>query len=405
MSIPTFNLYDFVHQATERRFDLMYFHVWGEKSISNLTYNDISYSDCCPRVSDILFPNSVLNIGFARSFQPKLICHDQEPLNYDLYQDDSPMVKPFIDHYVAQGTSRFIPNINLRHAASNSRQKFWILLHSEINSPEVAKYESTGLFRCAYWWSHAIIARDWYRYAEYDQRLTNKNIEKLFLIYCRDVTGSRSYRKTFLEKLTEKNLNHHVNFGIHKTVPTEASISAVYDYKDFVSTGISVILETVFENQRIHFTEKTLRAIACGHPFVIANGPGSLAVLKRYGFKTFDPWINEDYDSVQDPELRLDAIVSELSRIATSSNQQQIVKCCQEIAEFNRQHFFSKEFLSTVINELKSNVGALELPNFGLDHTLLEAFSQHPDFLKLDTDIRDSILTIINNLTHNISIS
>jgi hypothetical protein len=48
------------------------------------------------------------------------------------------------------------------------------------------------------------------------------------------------------------------------------------------------VAETVFDT-RIHLTEKTLRPIACGHPFILAAGPGSLKYLQTYGFRTFSP--------------------------------------------------------------------------------------------------------------------
>ena len=36
MSIPTNNLYDFVHQVLESKFLLRYFYPWGEKQLENL---------------------------------------------------------------------------------------------------------------------------------------------------------------------------------------------------------------------------------------------------------------------------------------------------------------------------------------------------------------------------------
>jgi hypothetical protein len=54
-----------------------------------------------------------------------------------------------------------------------------------------------------------------------------------------------------------------------------STASADYDYQDFINTQVSVVLETVFDESRIHLTEKTLRPIACGHPFLLAAGPNS----------------------------------------------------------------------------------------------------------------------------------
>ena len=83
-------------------------------------------------------------------------------------------------------------NQNLRHCRPMSNQAKWILLHSEKNSAQVKKYIETDRFVDAYWWSHALLARDWYRYAEHDLGInhcvTSKK-NKTFLIYSRDHTG------------------------------------------------------------------------------------------------------------------------------------------------------------------------------------------------------------------------
>jgi hypothetical protein len=133
--------------------------------------------------------------------------------------------------------------------------------------------------------------------------------------------------------------------------------SAEYNRDDYNSTGISVVLETVVD-ERIHLTEKILRPIACGHPFILAAGPGSLALLRSYGFQTFTGYINESYDDITDSSKRLAAICQEMKRIQRLSKekQQELLKICYEVAKYNRKHFFSANFLDRVTNELKCNV-------------------------------------------------
>jgi hypothetical protein len=69
------------------------------------------------------------------------------------------------------------------------------------------------------------------------------------------------------------------------------------------------VLETLFDDHRWHLTEKSLRPIACGKPFVLMATPGSLQYLRQYGFKTFDGLIDETYDSIQNPKQRLQAVL------------------------------------------------------------------------------------------------
>jgi hypothetical protein len=305
-----------------------------------------------------------IDYNFVFKTQPVLFCHDQEPLNFDLYCDNSEYVENYRDilsknpiHTSNIRNTHFI-NSNLRWTAYGNIQKSWTLLHSEINSLNLNRYESSGRFVGAYWWSHAIIARDWYRFAEHDSALIpTKNPTKLFLTYCRADTGSREYRKDFRRQISERLLSKHCQFISVDNNPLGSNASAVYNTHDYNSTGISVVLETVFD-ERIHLTEKILRPIACGHPFILAAGPGSLQLLRTYGFQTFSEYINENYDNIQDNKDRLAAITQEMQRIQQLPKDKlySLLKSCQLIAKHNRQRFFSQDFFNQVVNELIDNV-------------------------------------------------
>jgi hypothetical protein len=369
MSVPTHNLYDFVHQATKKQFFLMYFYQWGQRQIENIQChqssleffngpNGIATDD---RVTLPDLNRSKMSHRLASQVQPLILCHDQEPLNFDLYLPDS----DFMNHYLTLYNQRWslclsdrVRNLNLRACNPSGLQKKWILLHSELNSSQVTQYESTESFVGAYWWSHAIIARDWYRFAEYDSSIQPNNaFSKLFLTYCRDTTGSRQYRSNFLQQVNKTDLVEHCQFQSFDNKTSGSESSAVYNSVDINSTAISVVLETVFD-QRIHLTEKILRPIACGHPFILAAGPGSLSLLRHYGFKTFDPYIDESYDVINDDQDRLHAVISSMEKFKNLNPQQQIhaIDHCREIANFNRTHFFSKKFFQQVTDELHNNV-------------------------------------------------
>jgi len=373
MSVPIHNLYDFLHTITKKRYHLIYFYPFGSRSLDNvILYNrdntwlngphGIEYQD---RVVINGLPRELQDVTWVNLSQPVLCCHDQEPLNFNLYLDSQDSTQSFIEKFQQQLGFTFSPylqNLNLRWTNPTSLQKTWILLHSELNSSELIKYEDTGQYQGAYWWSHAVIARDWYRYAEHDQSFVHNSPQKLFLSYCRDVTGSRQYRQNFLNLVTEQNLIDDCQLQSFNDQAVGSDASAVYNVEDFNNTGISVVLETVFD-QRIHLTEKILRPIACGHPFILAAGPGSLQLLRKYGFHTFYGYIDESYDDIIDSHDRLVAIVNEMKRIQSLPDQQRanLIQTCQEIAQYNRKHFFSAKFFTTVIEELKHNVETARL--------------------------------------------
>ena len=145
------------------------------------------------------------------------------------------------------------------------------------------------------------------------------------------------------------------SFISQNTAPSWSS--ANYDTNDYAQAGIEVVLETLYDDSRNHLTEKTLRPIACGKPFMLASTPYSLSYLRDYGFKTFDGLIDESYHTITDPLQRLHAVVKEMQRISNLDLQEKILLWTQlyEIADYNKQHFFSDKFHTFVVDEFVSN--------------------------------------------------
>jgi hypothetical protein len=119
-----------------------------------------------------------------------------------------------------------------------------------------------------------------------------------------------------------------------------------------------VVLETLFDDDRLQLTEKVLRPIALGQPFILCSTVNSLKFLKEYGFKTFDSVFDEQYDTIANPNERLHAVVHLMKEIARWDHATQSIKMqqIQEIVNYNKQHFFSKEFFDQVNNELRLNL-------------------------------------------------
>jgi hypothetical protein len=268
-----------------------------------------------------------------------------------------------------------------------------LLCHSEQNSPELEKYTNNG-FVGVYWWSHGIIARDWFRYAKQDPDLVycTDQITHDFLIYNRAWSGTREYRLKFAEQLVNTNLYKHCNtkfstidnqthytdhqwannkFKIERTDleqyfpnnTVDSTASANYDAVDYQTSGIEVVLETLFDDQRWHLTEKSLRPIACGKPFVLMATAGSLQYLRQYGFQTFNGLIDETYDTVLDPADRLQAVIAEMKRISDLPTPQKHALWAElnKIARYNQELFFSDAWQHQLIQEFVDNANqALE---------------------------------------------
>lgn len=325
---------------------------------------------------------------------PSIIFHDQEPLYYNLYsqQDfvDCMKSSKIINQTVKESDLLSVfSKMHLRACTlPYNLHEYTLLCHSEKNSKELELYENNK-FIGVYYWSHALISRDWFRFAEHDTGLNVKfeNLRYDFLIYNRAWSGSREYRLKFCELLAQQDLlpncktsfsatdgNTHYtkhqfknqtfkigSLDLEKLFEpnlTVATSSADYTSSDYASCAIEVVLETIFDDTRHHLTEKTLRAIACKKPFLLVATPGTLSYLRSYGFETFQGLICEDYDNIQDSADRLTAIVNELKRISLLCPDEKI-KLWQQlyaIAERNQKRFFSQEFFDVIVGEYQKNL-------------------------------------------------
>ena len=367
MSVPLDRLYNFLNSLCNRDTLIYHFFPHGSKKHSNLQ----------------LLDSGPVSISTWLT-TPIVLMHDQEPLDWKLFTNQE-----YIEEFPESAELKVeLVNANIRpkfcHLANC--YDYTILCHSEKNSPQLAQYESNW-FVGVYYWAHALIARDWYRFAQHDPVLEVTNIENDFLIYNRAWTGSREYRLLFAELVADAALvnccnikfseydaeQHYVNhkfknptLAIKRTdlqivYPpnySNSDASADYNNKDYSTAAVEVVLETLFDDQRQHLTEKTLRPIACGRPFMLAATAGSLQYLRDYGFETFDGFIDESYDTITDPKLRLEAIVKEMSRISQldSHTKQELWKSLYEIANRNKKLFFSAEWHNNIVQEYKDNM-------------------------------------------------
>lgn len=85
-------------------------------------------------------------------------------------------------------------------------------------------------------------------------------------------------------------------------------------------SGISSMMQD--SEDCVFITEKTAKCLALKHPFVLAGFVGSLEVLKKQGYKTFSPFINEEYDKETDDNKRLNLIIKEVERLCNFTDDQ-----------------------------------------------------------------------------------
>ena len=90
-------------------------------------------------------------------------------------------------------------------------------------------------------------------------------------------------------------------------------------------TDISLVFGSYLDNTYcdwVYLCEKFLRPISVKLPFVYLGQYGSLRHIRSRGYKTFHPFINEDYDSIKDNDKRMIEVFRELLRISNLSNNE-----------------------------------------------------------------------------------
>jgi hypothetical protein len=104
---------------------------------------------------------------------------------------------------------------------------------------------------------------------------------------------------------------------------------------------LSIVTETQFSDGRtLMITEKMLHPILNLHPFIVVGDPGILAELRRQGFRTFDPMVDEGYDDIFDPRERMAAALAEIERLVGGpiERMHELYCECWPILEHNARH-------------------------------------------------------------------
>jgi hypothetical protein len=108
-------------------------------------------------------------------------------------------------------------------------------------------------------------------------------------------------------------------------------------YKAVRSASVNLLIESHFEpfvyaeclegsDPRLFSpgfpTEKTYKTLACARPFIAVTTPYFLEDMRKLGYQTFSPYIDESYDLIEDNGLRMQAIADEVGRLNSLSPEE-----------------------------------------------------------------------------------
>ena len=228
--------------------------------------------------------------------------------------------------------------------------------HSEENSDDVREIEKSGFIGCHYLW-HGLVARDWFRHWKHHADINSAHQWSYrFLMYCRAMDGSREYRRSVLNSLDSLKDQIKSNWDESSEISSDYSAKIVPD--DACSSAVQIVLETLFDQEKIYITEKIFKPMIMRQPFIIFAAPKTLKYLKKYGFRTFGEIWDESYDEELDHDLRKTKILALIKHLCEipENEFQYMVSRCQSIVDYNQSHFFSQRFEDTLLTELQKNI-------------------------------------------------
>jgi hypothetical protein len=285
-----------------------------------------------------------------------------------------------------------------------------VLVTTEKNSAPLDHILKKYNWPSVYYFHHAFAAHDWFRGSRYSANLVpikNRTLKKKYISFNRLTSHARVYRALLISELYQRNIldqgyvsfndvcpyggNYRENLNLavkegyfsqsiadqavynidkiqmplridfknESTIPNHSY--ALGAMKETQESFCYVVTETCYWESKHHLTEKIFKPIISQMPFILVGPANNLQYLKEYGFKTFSPWINEDYDHIQDPIRRMLAVGQELERLC-SFNEEELKQMLIEmtpILEHNYNLFYSHEFLDFCHQELLENLSKI----------------------------------------------
>lgn len=96
-------------------------------------------------------------------------------------------------------------------------------------------------------------------------------------------------------------------------------------------------------DETMFLSEKTFKVIACNHPFIIMGNKDSMRMMRKIGYRTFDNFIDQTYDSLPTHQ-RLQYITESIKKVDDIKNKLDWFKSMEEDIKFNQETLISKLF-------------------------------------------------------------
>ena len=173
-----------------------------------------------------------------------------------------------------------------------------------------------------------------------ENNMLDKNIVNLFNVYRSD------FLDTFqndVQKMIDNNPN--TDYPNTTLLLKGKFISQHISAPIMENSWISVVGETIDDNDIFFVTEKTAKPLMAGRPFIMLGGVNYLKHLRNLGFKTFAPVIDESYDDVLDYHERVKTAFESFKKLS-EQDPKEILSKLTPVLEHNRRMMYDKHKLT-----------------------------------------------------------
>jgi len=116
---------------------------------------------------------------------------------------------------------------------------------------------------------------------------------------------------------------------------------------------INIVSETLFFTEATFTSEKLWKPMMMGQIFFVMAAPFYLADIRKLGFETFSPYIDEYYDTILDPVDRAVEMISSLKKVTqlNPNDFRRLLENCRERVNHNRSLIEDRERIGWLINQ------------------------------------------------------
>lgn len=197
-----------------------------------------------------------------------------------------------------------------------------------------------------FWYNESL----WWRNLGHHQYTPDKKYSKLALMPINRISHTRDQIVSKLGPLLDNFIWSYRDKILPNDTPlTDIGYQRFFNPDWYDDTYFSAVVETYQQGVCNWLSEKTFKACAYYHPFLLIGQHHTLKRLKQLGFETYDNIFDESYDDIVEFDIRFDSVIQNIKNFSTTSYDTQT----QQKLKHNHFHFFNQDLAtSRIISEI-----------------------------------------------------